>query len=535
MAYIGKNIIENLTTAMYENLRIVYREYIQNSADGIDKAVSAGILQPKDASVFITIEPQNRKIIIEDNGYGIPKANFKKIMESIADSQKSVDNNKGFRGIGRLGGISVCDELRFITSTKGENVESVCIWNAKLIKDILADNDNKIDTSSLVDKSTSYKENPCEKEDHYFKVELIKVGRNAEDLLNVEAVKNYISAIAPVPYSSSFCYKDPIRKYAANNGFNIDEYRVLINEEQIFKPYVTDLYRPVGTSGKKEKYDSIYGVKFEMFVDDDDKPIAWMWYGISNFEKKIPTINQMRGLRLRKGNIQIGDENTLTKQEFFKEERGNFYFVGEIFAVSPLLIPNARRDYFNVNDECRFFEGCLKKLTYDVFYSIYHKANDIKKELQRVQEYENAYREFNVNLAEGKFIDEASKNKAASELEAKKEKATKAKDILQRQKEKCEGDDVFSRVYNELNKKYPSKGLKVAEEPSNNEFDGNESTAGESTSKAKKKTSYRTQGLTKYGKKEQKLVSRIYKTIQAVLPPDQATCLIDKIQEDLMK
>lgn len=533
MAYIGKNIIENLTTAMYENLRIVYREYIQNSADGIDKAVSAGILQPKDASIFITIEPQNRKIIIEDNGYGIPKANFKKIMESIADSQKSVDNNKGFRGIGRLGGISVCDELRFITSAKGENVESVCIWNAKLIKDILADNDNKIDASSLVDKSTSYKENPCEKEDHYFKVELIKVGRNAEDLLNVGAVSDYISAIAPVPYSSGFCYKDPIRKYAADNGFNIDEYRVLINEEQIFKPYVTDLYRPVGTSGKKEKYDSIYGVEFEMFVDDNDKPIAWMWYGISNFEKKIPTINQMRGLRLRKGNIQIGDENTLTTQRFFKEERGNFYFVGEIFAVSPLLIPNARRDYFNLNDECRFFEGCLKNLTYNVFYSIYHKANDIKKELQRLQEYGNAYREFNVNLAEGKFIDEASKNKAASELEAKKEKATKAKDILQRQKEKCEGDDVLIKVFDKLSEKYPSQGLEVAEGSS--KYGGSKANPDEGATTVKKKNSYRTQGLTKYGKKEQKLVSRIYKTIQAVLPHDQATCLIDKIQEDLMK
>ena len=64
MAYIGKNIIENLTTAMYNNSRIVYREYIQNSADGIDKAVSAGILQPKDASIYIKIEPQIRKITI---------------------------------------------------------------------------------------------------------------------------------------------------------------------------------------------------------------------------------------------------------------------------------------------------------------------------------------------------------------------------------------------------------------------------------------------------------------------------------------
>lgn len=31
MAIIGKNVIENLTTAMYEDLKIIYREYIQNS------------------------------------------------------------------------------------------------------------------------------------------------------------------------------------------------------------------------------------------------------------------------------------------------------------------------------------------------------------------------------------------------------------------------------------------------------------------------------------------------------------------------
>lgn len=137
---------------------------------------------------------------------------------------------------------------------------------------------------------------------------------------------------------------------------------------------------------------------------------------------------------MRKGNIQIGDENTLITQKFFKEERGNFYFVGEIFAVSPLLIPNARRDYFNFNNECRFFEKALRNLTYDTFYSMYHKANDIKKDLQRIQEYEKAYREFNANLAEGKFIDEASKNKAASELNTKKDKAEKAKATLERQK-----------------------------------------------------------------------------------------------------
>ena len=40
MAKIGKNVLENLTQAMYDDSRIVYREYIQNASDQIDIATS---------------------------------------------------------------------------------------------------------------------------------------------------------------------------------------------------------------------------------------------------------------------------------------------------------------------------------------------------------------------------------------------------------------------------------------------------------------------------------------------------------------
>ena len=36
---IGKDVIESLTLGMYEDSRFIFREYIQNSADQIDKAV----------------------------------------------------------------------------------------------------------------------------------------------------------------------------------------------------------------------------------------------------------------------------------------------------------------------------------------------------------------------------------------------------------------------------------------------------------------------------------------------------------------
>lgn len=106
MAFIGKNIIENLTTAMYENLLIVYREYIQNSADSIDKAIRQGLIDRTNAEINIDIDTGKRYVSIEDNGAGISADDFKKIMSSIANSTKDSAENKGFRGIGRLGGIS---------------------------------------------------------------------------------------------------------------------------------------------------------------------------------------------------------------------------------------------------------------------------------------------------------------------------------------------------------------------------------------------------------------------------------------------
>lgn len=122
MAFIGKNVIENLTTAMYEHLHIVFREYIQNSADSIDKAISMGIVKANEAEITIEINEKEESIIIKDNGTGISARDFKGIMSSIADSKKDSSSNKGFRGIGRLGGISACQTLIFECSYYGNQV-----------------------------------------------------------------------------------------------------------------------------------------------------------------------------------------------------------------------------------------------------------------------------------------------------------------------------------------------------------------------------------------------------------------------------
>lgn len=67
----GKFLLEILTRGMYSNPMHVYREYIQNSSDSIDKAIEAGILQSAEAEIHISIDAKERSIIIRDNGLGI--------------------------------------------------------------------------------------------------------------------------------------------------------------------------------------------------------------------------------------------------------------------------------------------------------------------------------------------------------------------------------------------------------------------------------------------------------------------------------
>ena len=49
----GANILENLTTGMYQDSKVIYREYIQNACDQIDKAYNIGLLKPNEGRIDI--------------------------------------------------------------------------------------------------------------------------------------------------------------------------------------------------------------------------------------------------------------------------------------------------------------------------------------------------------------------------------------------------------------------------------------------------------------------------------------------------
>ena len=128
----GVNIVEIVTSGLYPNALDIFREYIQNSTDAIDDAVRAGILREGDGQIEIAIDENARRITIADNGIGISAArDFVRIMSNIGNSDKTLHSDRGFRGIGRLGGLAYCKTLVFSTKVAGEKKISTLTIDAE--------------------------------------------------------------------------------------------------------------------------------------------------------------------------------------------------------------------------------------------------------------------------------------------------------------------------------------------------------------------------------------------------------------------
>lgn len=521
---VGKNFLENLTVAMYENSFTVYREFIQNAADSIDKAVATGLMDKEDAVIDIHIECNRRRISVHDNAMGIPMRYFKKIMTDVADSEKDRNTEKGFRGIGRLAGLGYCDMLIFETTAKGEDKKSIITWDGVKLKDIVADPTQHPTSDELIELVTDIQYVEADKDDHYFQVTMKDVIFESDDLLDEEQVISYLQAVSPVPYANYFIFSSKIYEYARTNGFRIDEYTVNVNGNRLAKPYRTKLYE--GNEGSKKEYDEIHDVEFKTFKGTNGQPIAWMWYGIAKYEKYIPVINSMRCIRLRKENIQIGDEDTIGYAKgYFKEPRGNGYFIGELFVVDKKLIPNARRDYFNPTPALKEFEQVIHDFFYYELYDLYHYASKVRSAQRSIATFEEKEKEYESKIKNAGFIDSEEKETAKKEIEESREKVAKAKREIENRRKDAAENEVLGKVFAEIEKTYK----KDESEESDKTKKDNKADNQDKTNK------YLTQSLSKYGKKEQKLISRIYMIIKSILPKDMAEMVVKKIQEELSK
>ncbi len=511
----GANILENITTGMYQDSKVIYREYIQNSCDQIDKAVKDGILKSDEGIIKIWLDRDQRTITIEDNATGIPAASFQQTLGNIADSDKKIGEDKGFRGIGRLCGLAYCKELVFKSSAKGEDTKSIMVCDAKKMRWLIEENERgKKHTASEILNAINRFEQPKTNEidSHFFRVEMIGINQENTDLLDFQQVKDYLSFVAPVPYQNSFYYRSEIYEHAKNLGVRIDEYNIKLDGEPIFKKYMTILKDPNGL-----KYDDIFGVHFHDFYDKDGKLFAWIWFGLSKFQRAIPKINQMRGLRLRKENIQIGGEDSL--QKLFKEDRGNSYFVGEVFAVNKDLIPNSQRDYFNENTARAEFEREMRKYFNEELHKIYHNGSAMNSAYKKIFSYEKKHTDFNEKETTGTFVDVEHRERELKVVLDSKKEAEIAQVKIKRMKDI--NDDIMKKVINRIEVERPTTANKVIECSVNTdppeEF----------------KQLHRTDRLSRYSRSERKLISKIFSIIISATDRETAERIIGSIEEGL--
>jgi len=378
---IGKHTLESLTTGMYSDAKVIYREYIQNSVDSIESAIKAGIIKRKDSAIKIKISKERSKIIIKDNGLGISRNEVINKLLDIGNSKKNPDKMNGFRGIGRLAGLGYCEKLTFITSFKRENEKTEIIFDSdKLSEFLIPGKYEDYDLKRVIDEITSYNKYEEDQDSHFFKVILEGV-KDYDDILNYDKIKLYLSQVAPVPYDKNiFSYSDLIKNEFKKKGINIKDYNISISNtsgeyKQIYK-LLSDNFK---SNRSKKMYDSIDKIEFN-FIEIDNQVIAGLWYSISSFYGTINDYNK-KGIRLRKGNFQIGDIYTL--KDIFKEDRFNGWFQGELLTNHENLIPNARRDDFEKNETYKILKSRLNEHGYKLSKNIREiskKRNKIKKD-----------------------------------------------------------------------------------------------------------------------------------------------------------
>ena len=350
----GMFLLETLTAGMYNDSLSIYREYIQNAIDSFDLVRRSGRRGPQ--LVKIEIDPYEKSVCISDNGVGIPHNVSEKVLSSIGVSDKRIQKLRGFRGIGRLGGLAFCDTAIFKTKAMGEEVETVQRWDCKKLRHLLSDIDmGEMSLRELFDKTTTFQSNNgLKKAGSYFKVELHDVSSFRNHILDIQKIEKYLQNVAPISFNlDQFAEANEIQAYLKKNVPDYGELSIKLNGEKLYKPYKSY----VETTNKK--IDPIKEIEF-VKIYSGDEIVAHGWYA-----KRAELLGAIRasegisGLRVRDGNIAIGDYRLL--ENCFREARFNSYVFGEIHVVSPELIPNSRRDDFIDNRTKTLFYNDIER------------------------------------------------------------------------------------------------------------------------------------------------------------------------------
>lgn len=339
---VGKDLLELVSSAMYVDPLTAYREYLQNAADSIDEARRLGLLADGEVGrVEIFLDQGARVARVRDNGAAIPHAEAIGRLLALGGSNKRGTEARGFRGVGRLAALGYAQYLTFRTRAHGEDVVTEVTWDGRRLRAALADAQSG-DLSAVVAAVVDVRVLPCaDGPTRFFEVEIGRIVRQRGDrLLDPAAVEAYLAQVAPVPFSLEFHHGPAIVDALCAAG-PLGELQVSINGgEPITRPHRDSI--SLGTSETK-----INELTLIELPGLDGGLAAVGWFAHHDYKGAIPAAALVKGVRVRVGNIQVGDQTIL--EQIFPESRFNSWTVGEVHILDRRIVPNGRRDEFEAN------------------------------------------------------------------------------------------------------------------------------------------------------------------------------------------
>jgi molecular chaperone HtpG len=430
---IGSFLLESITTGMYGERRNAIREYVQNSFDGIQAAIAAGVIRERAGKVAVTVDADNKSLIIYDNGAGLPQRIAVNTLTAVGASRKERGRQAGFRGIGRLAGIAFSTYLRFRTKAAGDAIETIVEFDCdELRKGMLSSSKPAAD---LITSCTTWDQQPVsDTKDHYFEVSLVGLKNAPIEASDPLQLATFLSQVAPVDFHPDFAafrtkifgdaeaLAPPVEDDKDEN--DIDWSHIENNEssmsERIPVSHVSLVIRS-GSSTKEQQVYKPYRPRMGV-AESDNVPISsisvhhgeksgawWGWIG----HKAKPGDYQdpaVGGIRFRLKNIQIDGNELILQVPTTNDKQSAFgrwskWFIGEIHVHPSAVVPNARRDNFEEDEHWLAIREEITEICTDLTAEARKTSKEHQSSLEVLEKKVGTLREGYLRISRAKTFD----------------------------------------------------------------------------------------------------------------------------------
>jgi len=342
---VGGELLNILSKGLYTNPLDALREYVQNSIDADAQEVY--------------IQVTGNSVTIFDWGHGMTLEELLQARE-FGVSNKSMEENVGFRGIGIYSGFDLCERLVVRTKPANDKVEYVLEFEFGVMRKVLEaarkDPSRPITPLlKLLSENTYFvRETASDPAKSYTQVELQEItDEHIYRLADVKVVTEYLLRNLPIRFDPAFEHATEIEQALIDNVEGYKSATVFLkiddaDEVIVQKPRIPNLDKPIMRT-----------------VTVGDKKVAFWWACLvsgsvslasDQFERGI--YKDYAGFLYKVKGFTIGDRNR------FRRYLTRIYdwWTGEIYVIDTDVIPTSARDDFEAGRARDTLDNAVRRL-----------------------------------------------------------------------------------------------------------------------------------------------------------------------------